>query len=368
MQGDRSAPAGLLDVRSRRRIAERFRTGSGPTGDPRALLERLVAEEAPLLGVRDSMAATEEMFAQLMGLGSLEQLLADEAVTDVLVDGPGVVWVERAGRLQRTTITLSESDVAVIVDRLVSPMGLRADRSHPIVDARRDDGTRVAIVMPPVAPQGPLVALRRHGNRDFLLEDFADEAMAQALDSAVRERRNIVVYGPTGAGKTSLLTCLCSRVQPDQRVVLVEDTAELDPRGPPVVRLEARSGTSEGDRGTDMRDLVRAALRLRPDRIVVGEVRGPEAAEMIWALNTGHGGSMSTLHAKGPHEALARLEVMVVMGQGESLPLRAARAQVLTAVDLLVGVGHCGDGSRSVLRIDGCPPPPVRSAATESVG
>ncbi|MEZ5237740.1 MAG: ATPase, T2SS/T4P/T4SS family [Microthrixaceae bacterium] len=340
----------------RRRVAERFRSDHGSSGPPETVLRGLIAAESPLLEGPALQRATEGMLAELVGLGPLEDLLSDPAVTDVLVDGPGEVWVDRSTGLRRSGVRIGPAEIHTIVERLVAPLGLRADRSHPVVDARRADGTRVAIVMPPVAPDGPLVALRRHPRRHFALEDFGDAATARLLRSVVQRRLNLVVYGPTGAGKTSLLAALCSEVPADQRVVVVEDTAELSFSGPVLARLEARPPNAEGGDGTDMGRLVRTALRLRPDRIVVGEVRGAEAADMLWALGTGHRGSMSTVHAGTADEALERLELMTVLAGGDSVPLAAVRGQVASAIDVLVGTGRGSDGTRSVTAIHGCGP------------
>jgi pilus assembly protein CpaF len=284
----------------------------------------------------------------------LEALLKDDAITDVLVDGPGPVVIERSGRLQECGVELDRDQILRAIERLVSPLGLHADRSHPIVDARLADGTRVAVVLDPVAPDGPLLALRRHHRGRVSLSDWATHTVVGQLREGVAGAANIVVYGATGAGKTTLLNTLGSEIPKGERVVVIEDTAELAIQGPRVVRLEARPGTSEGVGRVDMGRLVRAALRLRPDRIIVGEVRGGEAADMIWALSTGHRGSMSTVHAADPQDALDRLEVMVVLGLGESVPLAAARRQVHRAIDLLVGVARRSDGSRTVTAVHRC--------------
>lgn len=330
------------------RVGERFRSERGAPGDSVERLSELLRQEAPLLGEPEVLAHAHRLASDLVGIGPLEALLADDSVSDVLVDGPGPVVVERGGRLESTSVILDRGQILRAVERLVSPLGLRADRSHPIVDARLADGTRVAVVLDPVAPDGPLLALRRHGAETLSLERFTSGPVAALLRAAVQRGDNIVVYGATGAGKTTLVNTLGSEIPANERVVVIEDTAELRLSGSRTVRMEARAGNSDGAGRVDMGRLVRTALRLRPDRIVVGEVRGGEAADMVWALSTGHRGSMSTVHATDAIDAVARLEVMVVLGLGESVPLAAAGRQVARAVDLFVGVARCGDGSRTV--------------------
>ena len=341
VRSDRAAPW-------RNRVGLRFRAEPGDPGDPAVRVAELLAEEAPLLDGAELQRESALLAADLVGIGPLEGLLADPSVTDVLVDGPGPVVVERGGRLEDTGLTLDRGQILRAVERLVAPLGLRADRSHPIVDARLPDGTRVAVVLDPVAPDGPLLALRRHARPTVRLADFASPQQATHLAAAVARGDNIVVYGATGAGKTTLVNALGAEVPAGDRVVVIEDTAELCIRGPRVVRLEARPGSADGAGRVDMGRLVRAALRLRPDRIVVGEVRGAEAADMVWALSTGHRGSMSTVHAADAGDAMSRLEVMVVLGLGDAVPLAAAARQVAAAVDLFVGVGRGGDGTRRV--------------------
>ncbi len=324
-----------------------FRSGGGG-GDPQAALRELLAREAPLLDATALEALANDLASDLLGMGPIERLLGDESVTDIFIDGPGEVLVERRGCLERTGIQLDGGQILRTIERLVTPLGLRADRAHPIVDARTEDGTRVAVILDPVAPQGPLVALRRHHMATLDLEAFCTQAVADELRHSVRRGDNIVVFGATGAGKTTLVNALSGLIPAELRVVVIEDTSELDPVGPTVVRLEGRPESAEGAGGISMGDLVRAAMRLRPDRLIVGEVRGAEAADMIWALSTGHRGSMSTVHASSAVDAVARLEVMVVVGLGGSVPLHAASAQVRNAVDRLVGVERRVDGSRAV--------------------
>lgn len=336
------------------RVRSRFLDGDGGSGDPRGQLTTLVRDEDPLLGPEAVDAVVAELARELLGLGEVGGLLDDPLVTDVLIDGPGEVLIERSGGLIRSGLILRRHEITALIERLVTPLGLRADRSHPIVDARLEDGTRVAVVLPPVAPDGPVVALRRHSLSVLGLELFGSDEVAAALRAVVEERFNIVVYGATGSGKTTLLNALVGEADPLDRVVLIEDTCELAPEGSSLVRLEARPGNAEGAGRVPISQLVRAALRLRPDRIVVGEVRGPEAADMIWALSTGHRGSMSTIHANSAEDALARLGVMVSMGLGASVPLSAVSAQVERAVDVLVGVERIPDGGRVVRAVHRC--------------
>lgn len=271
-------------------VRRRFLAGTGPVGDAVAQLSELVLEEAPLLPPAVVEQWARRLATELVGLGPVEALLADEEITDVLVNGPGPVWVERRGRLQRTDVHLGTEEILRAVERLVAPLGLRADRAHPVVDARLADGTRVSVVLPPLAVDGPVLAVRRHRAVAVPLEGCCDGATAAVLRSWLGERRNLVVYGPTGSGKTTLLGALAAELPPGERLVAIEDVAELRLAGDHVVRLEARPGTAEGTGRVAVRELVRAALRLRPDRIVVGEVRGAEALDMLWALSTGHRG------------------------------------------------------------------------------
>lgn len=333
------------------RARERFTgeaAGSGrATGDPVERLVALLAEDLPLVAPGALRERARRLAAELVGLGPLQALLDDPAVTDVLVNGPGPVWVERAGQLEPAGVSLDRTAIERSIERLVGPLGLRADRTNPIVDARLADGTRVAVVLDPLAVDGPLLALRRHTPRVLPLSAFAEPALAALLAELVRRRCNIAVYGPTGAGKTSLVNALLATVDERERIVTIEDVAELRLPGEHVVRLEARPGTADGVGRAAIRDLVRAALRLRPDRLVLGEVRGAEALDMVWALSTGHDGSVATWHAAGAADALARLETLCAFG-GDALPLAAIRAQIHSAIDVLVGVARAGDGRRVV--------------------
>ncbi len=311
------------------------------------LVRGLVAEEAPLLEVGRAGRACRVVMARVAGLGDLEPWLADPCTTDVMVNGGGQVWVDRGGHLERTPLVLDEATVLHLIERVLAPLGRHVDRAHPIVDARLGDGSRVHAVVRPLAVDGPCLTIRRFGARPIELAEVCSPGTAALLDWFVRSRANLVVVGGAGAGKTTLLNALAASIPPDERVVTIEDAAELRLPGEHVVRLEARPSTAEGVGEVRVRDLVRAALRMRPDRIVVGEVRSGEALDMLQAMNTGHEGSLSTCHANGPVEALARLETLVLMGDVE-LPHAAVREQVASAIDLVVHIARRADGVRRV--------------------
>jgi pilus assembly protein CpaF len=317
--------------------------------DDRALTD-LVRSEAPLLGSREVATTVARVQARIGGLGPLEPLLADPAVSDVLINGPGPVWVERAGRVERTAVQLDRAAIGLLVERVVAPLGLRADRSAPVVDARLPDGSRVHVVLPPLAVDGPAVTIRRFGAAAVPLASFCSVEVADLLVGAVRAGHNMVVSGGTGAGKTTLLNALGRHLPPEERVVTVEDAAELRLPGDHVVRLETRPPAPDGLPAVGVRDLVRAALRMRPDRIVVGEVRGAEALDMLQAMNTGHGGCLSTCHANGPGDALRRIETMALLGRAD-VPLAAVRGQMLGAVDLVVHVERTAGAARRVAAV-----------------
>ena len=322
----------------------------GPGGRLPERVTELVAQEAPLRAPDDQARVVREVLAEVCGLGVLEPILADPDVTEVMVNGPGRVWVERRGRLERVAVALDTAAIEHLIEKVVAPLGLRIDRSSPLVDARLADGSRVNAVVPPLAVDGPCLTVRRFGARAIPLADFAPPAVTSLLAWAVDARLNILVSGGTGAGKTTLLNALAGCIPPGERVVTVEDAAELRLPGDHVVRLEARPANAEGAGAVRIRELVRNALRMRPDRIVVGEVRGPEALDMLQAMNTGHEGSLSTCHANSPDDALRRLETMVLMGD-VGLPLAAVRTQVEAALDLVVQVARRPDGSRRVVAV-----------------
>jgi pilus assembly protein CpaF len=317
----------------------------------RSRLAELLRDEDPLLPAARFERLLGELTDEVAGLGPLEPLLADPDVTEVMVNGPGRAFVERSGRLERIELTLDASAIVRIVERVVAPLGLRLDRSSPMVDARLADGSRVHAVLPPLAIDGPCVTIRRFGARGVPLEAFGLDARAAGfLCWAVSAGWNIVVAGGTSAGKTTLLNALSTAIPDGERVVTIEETAELRLVQPHVVRLEARPPNAEGAGAVSVRELVRAALRMRPDRLVVGEVRGGEAFDMLQALNTGHDGSLSTIHANGAAEALARLETLVLLA-GVGLPLVAVRTQVAAALDAVVFVARRPGGVRRVEEI-----------------
>ena len=267
-----------------------------------------------------------------------------------MVNGPGWVWVERAGAVVRTPVEVDGAALSLLVERVVAPLGLRADRSAPIVDARLPDGSRVNVILPPLAIDGPCVTIRRFASAAVPLDAFCAPAVVELLRAAITARSNVLVSGGTGAGKTTLLNALASTLPAGERVVTVEDAAELRLGGDHVVRLEARPASADGLGEVTIRDLVRNALRMRPDRIIVGEVRGAEALDMLQAMNTGHDGSLSTCHANSPDDALRRVETMVLFAEG-ALPLAAVREHLASALDLVVHVARDERGVRCITEV-----------------
>lgn len=281
----------------------------------------------------------------------LLDLLADPDVTDVLVNGPGQVWRERTGRMERTGLWLRRSDIDAAIEQFLVASGRRVDRTSPIVDARLADGSRLNVVLPPVAVDGPCLSIRRFTVRGRAVDDFATPVVRARLIEAVVQRRNIVVSGATGAGKTSLLNALAAHVDPTERIVTIEDAAELALPGDHVVRLQSRGPSTEGGGRVSTADLVRTALRLRPDRLIVGECRGPEAYDMIQAMHTGHRGSMTTVHANSARDAIQRLAVLAASA-GHGLGVDLARTQLVGAVDVVVHLVRGVGGRRTIERIE----------------
>ncbi|MEM1400260.1 MAG: CpaF family protein, partial [Pseudomonadota bacterium] len=289
----------------------------------------------------------------MIGFGPLEALLADTSIADIMVNGPNQVYVERGGKLELTDITFQDdAHVLNIATRIVSRVGRRVDESNPICDARLPDGSRINIVGPPLAIDGPSMSIRKFSRRAITLQDMAangniSQAMATVMMIAARSRLNILVSGGTGSGKTTLLNALSQMIDSGERIVTIEDAAELQLQQPHVVRMETRPANIEGTGEVTIRSLVKNALRMRPDRIIVGEVRSEEALDMLQAMNTGHDGSMATIHANKPRDALTRMENMIGMA-GINLPSKAMRTQIASAVDLIVQVSRMRDGVRRV--------------------
>ena len=306
------------------------------------------------LGDRERLV--EELISEILGLGPIEPLLKDPSVSEVMVNGPDSIYIERKGRLQKTDVRFRNTEHLMhIIDRIVTAVGRRVDESSPMVDARLADGSRVNVIIPPLSLTGPCVTIRKF-SKDVLTVDKMiefgsfDQRMAEFLEDCVKGRLNIVVSGGTGSGKTTLLNVLSSYVPATERIVTLEDSAELQLKQDHVVTLETRPPNIEGEGEVTMRDLVRNALRMRPDRIIVGECRTGEALDMLQAMNTGHDGSMTTAHANSARDALSRLETMVLMS-GMELPLRAIRSQIASAVDIIVQIARLRDGSRKIINI-----------------
>ncbi len=284
------------------------------------------------------------------GKEALDPFLCDPSVSEIMVNGPGPVWVERRGSLEATGTILDTETIELIIEQTVAPLGRRIDRSSPMVDARLADGSRLNAVVPPVAVDGPYVTIRRFSVRPVALEEFAPPGVVSVLRWAVATRCNLVVSGGTGAGKTTLLNALAGAISPGERVVTVEDAAELALASDHVVRLEARPMDTDGVSPVTIRQLVRNALRMRPDRIIVGEVRGAETLDMLQAMNTGHEGSLSTCHANSPDDAISRLETMVLF-EGGAVPLSAVRDQIAASVDMVVHVARRPEGQRRIVSL-----------------
>jgi pilus assembly protein CpaF len=346
--GDRVAA-----IRSRvlRERGDAVSSGSISTESIRAHIKELLEQDDPL---RDPQLVNRDLdviAAEVIGLGPLDRLLADPTVSEIMVNGPNQVWVERGGQLQRETCRITEEAIRKAIERIIGPLGLRIDRLSPYVDARLPDGSRLNAVVPPLAVDGSALTIRRFRKHGFQLSDFTDRACVESnLRDLVLSKKSFLISGPTGSGKTSLLSALSGFIGNDERVISIEDTAELSLQAAHVVRLEARVANVEGVGAITVRALVRNALRMRPDRLIVGEVRGAEAFDMIQAMNTGHRGSMSTVHANSASDSLRRLETLVLLAD-TSLPLEAIRRQISSALDVVVQVDRMPDGRRSIVEI-----------------
>jgi pilus assembly protein CpaF len=320
------------------------------------LAEAVLAQEAMPLSVSERERLVNDVQHELFGLGPLEPLLKDPTISDILVNTHDTIYIERRGKLERTNVTFKDDEHLMrVIERIVSSIGRRIDESSPMVDARLQDGSRVNAIIPPLSIDGPVVSIRRFGSdplrMSMLIEYKAlTKEIADMLQMVVHARLNVLISGGTGAGKTTLLNALSAYIPETERIVTIEDSAELQLQQPHVVRLETRPPNIEGRGEVTQRDLVRNALRMRPDRIVIGEVRGGEAIDMLQAMNTGHDGSLTTIHANTPRDALSRLETMIQM-TGMRLSDRAMRQQVSSAINLVVQVARMSDGSRRITSI-----------------
>lgn len=320
------------------------------------VIDELIAADKILLTAADRNRLIESITNDMLGLGPLEPLLQDNSISDILVNGCADIWIERGGRLFRTDVRFrDDAHLMSVINRIVSRVGRRIDEASPMVDARLPDGSRVNAIIPPLALDGPGLSIRRFGGNAITIDDLVQgraltQEMADFLEQAVAARLNLLVCGGTGSGKTTLLNCISSFIPEDQRIITIEDAAELALQQPHVFRLETRPANVEGKGEVTIRELFRNTLRMRPDRIIVGEVRGAEVLDMLQAMSTGHDGSMTTLHANSPRDALSRLEMMMLLS-GISLPERALRQYVTGALHLLVHAARLGDGSRRVMRI-----------------
>jgi pilus assembly protein CpaF len=355
---DRNAEALAADLR--RRLVERRRAEAAAGGargdDLEGAVAELVDEHAAALSERRRARICELILRDTVGLGPLEQLLADPGVTEVMVNGTDAVYVERGGRIEPTEVRFaSEGALRDTIERILAPLGRRVDELSPMVDARLADGSRVNVVIPPLSVDGPALSIRRFsaarpGPDQLVASGTLTAELRDQLAAAVRTRRSILISGGTGAGKTTLLNALSAYIDPGERVITIEDAAELRLRQGHVVRLESRPPSVEGRGEVTIRDLLRNALRMRPDRIVIGEVRGREALDLVTALNTGHDGALSTLHANSPPDALRRLETLALMA-GVGLPHEAIREQVRRGIELVVHLARSPQGERHVVEV-----------------
>ncbi|MGQ9626083.1 MAG: CpaF family protein [Anaerolineae bacterium] len=320
------------------------------------MFETVLSQESIVLSRAQRQSLFEQIVAEILGFGPIEPLLEDETITEIMVNGPQKVYIERKGKIEKTNISFENDEhVMRIIDRIVSPLGRRIDESSPYVDARLPDGSRVNAIIPPLALNGPTITIRKFSRTPLTAQNLLEfgtltEEALEFLNACVKARLNIIISGGTGSGKTTTLNVLSGFIPEDERIITVENAAELQLQQDHVVTLESRPPNIEGKGEVTIRDLVINTLRMRPDRIVVGECRGGEALDMLQAMNTGHDGSLTTLHSNSPRDTLARLETMTLMA-GMELPVRAIREQIASAVDLIVHQERMRDGSRKVVNI-----------------
>ncbi|HUB25421.1 MAG TPA: CpaF family protein [Tepidisphaeraceae bacterium] len=360
---ERNGQFEALKVRVHQRLVERLdvqnlRSLPPETvrGEVRILIRELCESEKGLLSGADQERLMDDVMDETFGLGPLEALLKDPTISDILINRFDRIYIERRGRLEKVETRFRDNThLRQIIDRIVARVGRRVDETSPMVDARLADGSRVNAIIPPLALDGPAMSIRRFGSKPLQFEDLIrcgafPPAVMDFLSAAVQSRCNIIISGGTGSGKTTLLNCLSKYISADERVVTIEDAAELQLQQPHVVRLETRPPNIEGKGEVSQRDLVKNCLRMRPDRIIIGECRGGETLDMLQAMNTGHEGSMTTVHANNTRDALARLEVMICMA-GYDIPIRALRNQISSAVQLLVQATRLPGGQRKVTRV-----------------
>lgn len=319
----------------------------------RLVVEHLCDTENPLLNRAERERLIEEVLDETFGFGPLEILLKEQGVADIMINGPKKVFIERNGRIQRSQVEFRDNEhLMQILDRIVSKVGRRIDETQPMCDARLPDGSRINAIIPPLSLDGPSLTIRRFGSNPLTLEDLLNfdtftPEMVMLLEGAIKARLNMIISGGTGSGKTTLLNTMSSFIPGDQRMITIEDAAELQLQQEHVLRLETRPANIEGKGRISATDLVRNALRMRPDRIIIGECRGPESLDMLQAMNTGHEGSLTTIHANTPRDAVSRLETMITMG-GIELPMKALRQQFASAVDLIIQVNRLQGGPRKI--------------------
>ena len=320
------------------------------------LVERLLRETGATLNAQERLRVVRDILDEVMGLGPLEPLLDDPTISDIMVNGPHQVYIERAGKLEKSDAAFADNaHLMKIIDKIVSTVGRRIDESSPMVDARLPDGSRVNVIIPPLALNGPVLSIRRFAVVPLAMKDLIDKrtltpVLAELLSAMVRAKLNILISGGTGAGKTTLLNVLSASIPPSERIVTIEDAAELQMQQPHVVRLETRPPNIEGRGEVNQRALVRNSLRMRPDRIILGEVRGAEVLDMLQAMNTGHEGSMATVHANSPRDAFARLENMAGYG-GATMSQDAMRQQISSAITAVIQIARLNDGRRKIISV-----------------